>query len=173
MIFAPPRTRAPWILAAVAGVAFALGAGLLARGATQAVSFAALLAYSAGAVLVVASLPLAYWAYAAATLRYELRRDTLLVRWGVVEHVLPVRAIERAVLGRHLPLPEVSGLRLPGLLIGTTYVSRVGRASVYLRTQAPQSVVYLITSAGAVGLALDDPQSFVQALARAERDAIA
>ena len=144
---------------------------LVVRAAGAGVSFAALLSYTCGGVLLAGALPLAYWAYAALSLRYELRRDELVVHWGVVEHVVPLRSIKRAVLGRNLPLPVVAGLQLPGLAIGRAAVDRVGRTTLYLRYRTPGDLVYLVTAREAVGLSLDETHPFVQALDRAQREA--
>jgi hypothetical protein len=95
VIFAPPRTRGAAIAAAFAAAGIVLGVVLLLRGYSTHVSFAAFLNYTLGAVLLVAALVLGYWAYAAATLRYELSSGALSIRWGFVEHVIPLSAVER------------------------------------------------------------------------------
>lgn len=168
MIFAPPRTRGAALALALATLAALLGAALIVRGAGLRVSFGQFLSYSAGAALLLGALPLAYWGYAAATLRYELRGDALVIRWGLVEHIVPLAAIERVVLGRHLPMPSVRGLRLPGVAVGLAHVSRVGAATVYLRYRGPENLVYLIAADGAVGLSLVEAQPFVRALQHAQ-----
>jgi hypothetical protein len=173
VIFSPPQTRGPLLLGTVAAVALTLAIALIVRGASLPVSFAALLSYTAGAVLVAAALPLGYWAWAAASLRYELRRDALVVRWGLVDRVVPVAEIERAVLGRHLAVPNVSGLRLAGVAVGRANVLKVGSADVYLRYRGPEDLIYLQTATGAVGLSLAEPQPFVQALSQAQSSATA
>lgn len=167
MIFTPPRSRGPLLLGLIAIAALAFGVALVARGLLLPVSFGAYFALSVGGLLIAAGLPLAYWAYAAATLRYELRRDGLALRWGLVERIVPPASIERIVLGRHLPAPSVVGLRLPGLAAGRAQVKGVGDTAIYARYRAPADLLYLVTADGAFGLALDDPRPFVDALQRA------
>ena len=175
MIFQPPRSRGAAIALLLAALAAALGIALLVRGLTLHVTFGQLLCYTFAAVLLALAALLGYWGWAGAMLRYELRGGALSIHWGLVEHVVPLASIERVVLGRHLPLPAVDGLRLPGLLIGRAAVSRVGAATVYARGNSPEQMVYLVASAGAVGLSLSDAQPFVRALqqAQAEQDSTA
>ncbi|MHB8576181.1 MAG: PH domain-containing protein [Dehalococcoidia bacterium] len=170
MIFAPPRTRGAAIAAAFAGAGIVLGVVLLLRGYSAHVSFAAFLNYTLGVVLLVAGLVLGYWAYAAATLRYQLSGGALSIRWGFVEHVIPLSAVERIVLGRHLPAPAASGFRLPGVAVGEAYISKVGRATLYLRYRGPEDILYLVMPSGAVGLSLTEVQPFVRALQQAQRE---
>lgn len=171
MIFAPPRTRGAAIGILIAIVAIGLGLALLLRGFTLQVSFAGLLSYTLGIVLLAAAMPLAYWGYAAMALRYELGHGAVSIHWGVVEHVVPVRDVQRIVLGRHLAVPVVSGLRLPGVAVGRARVNKLGPATVYARYRGPEDLLYLVTADGAIGLALADPQSFVRALQQVQGDA--
>ncbi|HZQ38479.1 MAG TPA: PH domain-containing protein [Dehalococcoidia bacterium] len=170
MIFQPPRTRGAAIAMLLAALAAILGIALLVRGFALSVSFGQWLCYTFAALLLALAALLGYWGWAGATLRYELRDGALAIRWGLVEHVVPLAAIERLVLGRHLPLPLVNGLRLPGLLVGRAHVNRVGATAVYLRCASPDAVVYLIAADGAVGLSVVDPQRFVRALQQAQTE---
>ncbi len=167
MIFAPPRTRGAAVAGGLAALALALGLLLLLRGYTLHVSFAAILAYTLGAVLLTAAIPLAYWAYASSTLRYELKQGYLSIHWGIVEHIVPLHEIQRVVLGRHLQVPDVSGLRLPGVAVGSAHVAKLGDAAVYLRYRGPEDLLYLVTEHGAIGLAVPDSQPFIRALQHA------
>jgi len=171
VIFQPPRTRGAAIALLLAALAAVLGVALLARGLALRVSFGQLLCYTVAAVLLALAALLAYWGWAGSLLRYELRGGALSIRWGLVEHVLPLASIERVVLGRHLPLPVVNGLRLPGLLVGRASVSKVGAAAVYARSTSPEELVYLVTASGAVGLSVTDVQPFVRALQQAQTEA--
>ncbi|HEY7295438.1 MAG TPA: PH domain-containing protein [Dehalococcoidia bacterium] len=170
MIFQPPRTRGAAIAFVLAALAAVLGVALLARGLALPVSFGQLLCYTFAALLLVVAALLGYWGWAGAALHYELRGAVLAIRWGLVEHVVPLASIERVVLGRHLPLPAVNGLRLPGLLVGRALVARVGVTTVYLRCSSPEETVYLVSDAGAVGLSLSEVQPFVRALQRAQSE---
>jgi len=170
VIFAPPRTRGPYFLGAVALAAGALGLALIVRGLTLPISFGAYIALSLGVLLLGAAVPLAYWAWAAFALRYELRGGTLIVRWGLAEERIPAAAIERIVLGRHLPLPAVRGLRLPGLAVGSARVRGIGTAALFARFTAPTDLLYVVTERGAIGLALAEQRPFVSALQAAARE---
>lgn len=171
MIFQPPRTRGAAIAVLLAALAAVLGVALLVRGLGLSVSFGQLLCYTFAALLLALAALLGYWGWAGATLRYELREGALAIRWGLVEHVVPLVTVERVVLGRHLPLPLVNGLRLPGLLVGRATVNRVGATAVYLRSNAPETVIYLVAADGAVGLSVLEPQRFVRALQLAQTEA--
>lgn len=171
VIFPPPRVRGTAIAGIVAAAGLLLAVVLLWRAAGMQVSFAAFLEYTAGAVLLVAGLLLAYWSWAAATLRYELRAGVLSIHWGMVERRIALQEIERVVLGRNLPVPQVSGFRLPGVAVGRAYVQRAGMVAVYLRYLGPQNLLYLVTGDGSVGLSLVDVQPFVRALQQAQAEA--
>lgn len=75
-----------------------------------------------------APLPLlVYRLYALINGVYGLRRDGLLIRWGLRREDIPLNAIEwvrpASELGFRLPLPW---LRLPGSILGTRKVSELG-----------------------------------------------
>jgi hypothetical protein len=156
------------ILAALAAGAVLIAMALAVRGAGLHVSFGQFLCYTLAVLLLAGAAPLAYWAYAAATLRYELWNGALLVRWGLTTRVVPLGSLERVVLGRHLAVPEVEGLRLPGLAVGRARVNRVGPAAVYLRYRGPEDLLYLVTPDEAIGISLLDVQPFVRALQQAQ-----
>jgi hypothetical protein len=170
MIFAPPRTRGPYLLGAAALAAGALGLALLVRGLVLPISFGAYFALTLGVLLLAAAVPLAYWSWAAFALRYELRGGTLIVRWGLAEERIPAAAIERIVLGRHLPLPSVRGLCLPGLAVGSARVRGIGTAALFARFTAPADLLYAVTERGTIGLALAEQRPFVAALQAAARE---
>lgn len=170
MNFNPPRSRGPLALGLIAVAALAFGVALIVHGLSLPVSFGAYLALTLGVLLLAGAAPLGYWAYAAATLCYELRRDGLVIHWGVSEHVVVPAAIERIVLGRHLPAPDVVGLRFPGIAAGRAHVKGVGASAVYARYREAADFLYLVTRDGAYGLALDDPKPFVNALQGAAND---
>jgi hypothetical protein len=173
VIFAPPRTRGAAVLGALAVAAAVFGAALLVRGLGLRVSFSQFLSYTFAATLLAAAVPLGYWFYAVSSLHYELRGGSLIVHWGLAERVIPVGSIQRVVLGRNLPLPTVTGLRLPGVAVGRAHVSRVGAASVYLRYRRAEDLIYLFTEDGAVGLSVGEAQPFVRALQQAQAEAVA
>lgn len=171
MIFQPPRTRGAAVALLLAALAAILGIALGVRGVALSVSFGQLLCYSFAALLLGLAALLGYWGWAGATLRYELRDGALAIHWGLVEQVVPLATVERVVLGRHLPLPVVNGLRFPGLLVGRASVNRVGATTAYLRCNSPEAVVYLVAADGAVGLSVLDPPRFVRALQQAQAEA--
>jgi hypothetical protein len=173
MIFAPPRTRGPLLLAGAALLALALGVALIVRGLALPVSFGAYFALTLGALLFAAGLPLAYWAWAGATLRYELRGSNLVIRWGWVEEIVPAASIERIVLGRSLPLPALLGVRTPGLLAGRAYVRGIGNAAIFARYRQPADLLYIVAGEAAFGLALAEQKPFISAVQVAAREGAA
>ena len=173
MIFAPPRTRGPLLLAIAALVAAAFAVGLILRGLELPVSFGAYFALTLGVALGAGGVLLGYWAWAAATLRYELHGSDLIVRWGLTETVLPAAAVERVVLGRSLPLPAVAGVRAPGLIAGRGRVRGVGTAAIFARFRQPADLLYLVTPEAAIGLALAEQRPFISALQGAAREGAA
>lgn len=173
MIFAPPRTRGPLLLTGASLLALALGVALIARGLALPVSFGAYFALTLGALLLAAGAPLAYWAWAGATLRYELRGSNLVIRWGWIEEIVPAASIGRIVLGRSLPLPALLGVRAPGLLAGRAYVRGIGNAAIFARYRQPADMLYIVAGETAFGLALVEQKPFVSAVQAAAREGAA
>ncbi len=85
-------------------------------------------------VLFAPLLIIGYRLYALFNAAYILRRDGLMIRWGLRREDIPLNAIEwirpATELGFHLPLPW---LRWPGAILGCAPPARTGTGGIYGR----------------------------------------
>lgn len=161
--FAPPNRSGAYYLAGAAGVAALLALALLVRGVLVGISFAGFLMLVVALLLLGASAWAAYWAWACATLRYGLRDGLLIVHVGLARDEVPVRLFERATRGRAATRPQVEGLDLPGLHIGSARVPRLGRVRVLSLHRAPEELLYLAGPEAAYAISVADTAAFVRA----------
>ena len=162
--FAPPSRQGAWYAAAAAVPALLLALALLARAVTLGISFATVAVVVPALVLVVAGGCAAYWAWAALTLRYELRDGILSIRWGLLRHDLPVALFQRVVRGARLGSPTVQGLDWPGCHIGHASVPRIGAVRFLSLHRTPAEVLYLAGDREAYAISVANPSAFIRAL---------
>ncbi len=88
------------------------------------------------AVLFVATLPAlalwAHWFHELVTLSYRLDRDRLVIRCGWLERTVPLRLVERHLLGAEVAAgAQFHGISWPGFTRGHLHLRDVGRVRVY------------------------------------------
>lgn len=125
--FAPPR-RAGLLIQGVLILVLAAAGGYFFLIATQDPSGLEFLLNMLIALVLFTPLPvLVYRLYALRKAVYILRRDGLLIRWGLRREDIPLSDIEwirpAAELGFHLPLPW---LRWPGAILGSRRLPELG-----------------------------------------------
>lgn len=125
--FAPPR-RVGLLIQGVLILVLAAAGGYFFLIATQDPSGLDFLLYMLIALVLFTPLPvLVYRFYALQKAVYILRRDGLLIRWGLRREDIPLSDIEwirpAAELGFHLPLPW---LRWPGAILGSRRLPELG-----------------------------------------------
>jgi hypothetical protein len=126
-IFYPPR-RAGLLILGILILGLAGAGAYFFFLATQDPSGLDFLLHMLLALVILSPLPLlVYRLYALMNGAYGLRRDGLLLRWGLRREDIPLNAVEwvrpASEMGFRLPLPW---LRLPGALLGTRKVSELG-----------------------------------------------
>lgn len=162
--FAPASRRGALIPGVAAAVAPVLALVLIGRGLTLGVSFAAFAAYVVAIGLLAAGALAAYWCWLCLSLRYELERGVLRIRYGLSYHETPVALLERAVRGRRQGAVSVAGLDWPGCHIGRATVPRLGEVQFFSLHRSPAEVLYLAGDRGAYAISPGDITGFIQTL---------
>jgi hypothetical protein len=117
-------------------------------------------------LLIVLSVPtamvLVYQIASWLTLRYGLDRNGVAVRWFGTEQIIPIRNIQRIVLGRELGSTVIRrrGLRWPGHERGEGMVPGIGLTQ-FLSTRPMEDQLLLVTPGRAFAISPKDPQSFL------------
>src|SRR5690606_6884959 len=97
-----------------------------------------------------------------ATLAYALDRNGLVITWGTVRQVVPLGAIERLVPGTAVGVPRVQGVSWLGHHVGSATIDRIGSVLFYSTHQAPEQVLYVMTTERNYAISVSDPASFAQ-----------
>lgn len=103
-----------------------------------------------------------YWTYALGTLSYALDRNGLVIHWGATRQVIPLSAIERLVPGTSVGVPSVRGVSWLGYHVGSATIDRIGNVLFYSTHQAPEQVLYVMTSERNYAITVTDPAGFAR-----------
>ena len=137
---------------------------LAIRALVEGISFASFLMLLAAVALLVAGGLALYWAWACATLHYELDRGVFTVRWGLLDHQVPVALLERAVRARAGARLSVQGLDWPGCHVGHAEAPRIGRIRVFSLHRTPAEVIFLLGPGIAYAISVANPATFLRVL---------
>jgi len=163
-IFMPPSRRGAVYPGVAGGIAVLVALALIVRAIVGGISFASFLMLLAAVVLLAAGGLALYWAWACATLRYELDHGVLTIHWGLLRHQVPVALLERAVRGRATARLAVEGLDWPGCHVGHAQAPRIGRIRVISLHQSPSEVLYLLGPGVAYAISVANSAGFVRTL---------
>lgn len=164
MRFRATPSRGGWVGLAALLVLLTLGAGLAwgllstPPGPRSVLLAALLLPTLAAATLVGYQL----WGYL--SLRYEVSRDGLLIRWAATSQVIPMPEIEQVLAGRPYEA-RLSGLRWPGQEVGRTLVvdnEGVARETLVYATTPPAEQILVVTRALSYAISPEDRDGFLQ-----------
>ena len=163
----PVAFRPPRALGVIVGgglTAWALVAAFItARIAIDAgAEFKTFLAWVVVALFILLGLAFANWTYSVLTLSYLIDRDTLTIRLGFRQIVVPIDAIQRMVPGRTLDEAKVDGLNWWGCHVGSADVKRMGYTLFYSTHSNPEELLYLVTNAEAYALTVLDQAAFAE-----------
>ena len=159
--------RPPRALGVIAGAGLAawalVFAGLSARVAIGSpAEFKTFLAWLMAGLLVVMAALFANWAYGVYAMAYEIDRDTLTIRWGFREVVIPIDTVQRMVPGRTLDEPKVEGLNWWGCHVGAADVKRIGYTLFYSTHSSPDELLYVVTTEESYALTVLDQAMFAE-----------
>lgn len=156
----PQRTLGTLVAVLPAALALGLSVALVIKAAGWPISWASFLAYLGAIVLFLLAALFGFWAYACVSLRYLIDRSGLLIRWGLVQHFIPLSGIEKLVAGRGEQRPRLRGLSWWGHHIGRGIVQELGDVFFFSTHRSPEEVVYLQTASATYGLSPQDPARF-------------
>ncbi|MDI6857923.1 MAG: PH domain-containing protein [Dehalococcoidia bacterium] len=140
---------------------FALAGLLVSRGLTQEVSLSAFGCHLLATVFFALGCLFAYWTYACATLRYELDRNGLAIKWGFIRQIVPLDKIEKLETAYSEAVPKLEGLAWPGHQVGRSHIERFGDILFYATHRNPEELVYVVTAQQTYAVSLSERQEFV------------
>jgi energy-coupling factor transporter transmembrane protein EcfT len=161
-VFRPPRALGVIVGSGLTLWALFLALALVNAAVDARVEFKTFLAWlSMGGLLVLAAM-FANWTYSVGTLSYTVRDNALTVRWGFHSTRVPIESIQRMVPGRTLDVAHIRGVSWWGCHLGTAEVSRFGTTAFFSTHTAPDELLYVVTSAGAFALTVEDHATFAE-----------
>ena len=162
MYYQPPRALGLLVGAVITLWAAGVALVLFNNGFTSEIGLAGFLSYCGAAALAALAALFGYWTYALATLSYALDRNGLVISWGPTRQVIPLDAIERLVPGTSVGVPRVSGVSWWGHHVGSAHIERIGDVLFYSAHQAPEQVLYVMTSERNYAISVEHPAEFAQ-----------
>lgn len=163
-VFRPPRALGAITAAGFAAWALLVGLVALRVAAGAEAEFRTFLAWAVVALAAGLSLLFGHWAYAVASLAYEVRPDALVIRWGFRRVEIPLDSILRIIPGRTVDVPPIRGLNWWGCHVGQGDVRRLGYTLFYSTHRAPQELVFIHTTEETYGLTVLDQAPFAEAI---------
>jgi Bacterial PH domain len=160
--YQPPRALGLLVGAVLALWSSGVAILLFNFGLTSDIRPIAVAAYAGAMAALGLALVFAYWTYALATLAYSLDRNGLVITWGATRQVIPLQAIERLVPGTAVGVPHVQGVSWLGYHIGKARIARIGEVLFYSTHQAPEQVLYVMTSERNYAISVEDPADFAR-----------
>jgi len=143
---------------------FGLTGALLWRGLSQDIGLPAVGPHAAATLFFGLGCLFAYWTYSAATLRYYLDRNGLIIHWGDFRQLVPMDRIERLVPGRELPPPKVTGISWLGHHVGHGEVEGLGDTIFYATHRSHEELLYVVTADQTYGISVQDDVRFAEEL---------
>lgn len=160
--FRPPRALG--VIVGGGFTAWALICSFLALNVAYGVDpqFKTFLAWVIGAVLLLLGLVFLNWTYAVGTLAYVVDDEALTIRWGLRRVIIPIETIQRMVPGRTLDEPQITGLNWWGCHVGSADVKRLGFTIFYSTHNAPEELLYVVTTDESYGLTMVNQAAFAE-----------
>ncbi len=162
MTYTPPRALGLLVGSVLTLWSVAVAYLLFNNGVTSEVGVVSFLSYAGALLLTALASVFAFWTYSLLTLSYEIDRNGLLIQWGPTTQVIPLGAIERLVPGNAVGVPPVRGISWWGHHVGRAEIERVGPVLFYSTHQAPEQVLYVMTSERNYAISVEDPAAFAR-----------
>ncbi len=159
---APPRALGVIVgggLTAWAAIFSGIAARTAANGAPEFKTFLAILV--AGILALITAI-FANWTFSLWRLVYTVDRDTLTIRWGLREVVIPIDTIQRMVPGRTLDEARVKGVNWWGCHVGAAEVKRIGYTLFYSTHSSPDELLFIVTNDESYALTVLDQAAFAE-----------
>lgn len=162
VIVRPPRALGVIVGGGLAAWSFVFAGLAVQAGIGAEAEFKTFLAWLVGAMLLLLGLLFANWTYALWALAYIIDRETLTIRWGFREVVIPIDTIQRMVPGRTLDEARVEGLNWWGCHVGSADVKRIGYTLFYSTHGSPDELLYIVTTEESYAVTVLDQAMFAE-----------
>ena len=162
MTYQPPRALGMLVGGALTLWALAIAVLLVNHAVASDFGLTAVLTITGAIAAAALSSLFGYWTYALGTLSYALDRNGLVIHWGATRQVIPLSAIERLVPGTSVGVPSVRGVSWLGYHVGNANIDRIGDVLFYSTHQAPEQVLYVMTSERNYAITVADPAGFAR-----------
>lgn len=163
-IYRPPRGAGAIIGGLIAGVALLLALLLFLRAISAGPTLVGLLSLLVGLFLLGLAVLFGYWTVSCINLQYQVGRDGLVIRWGIIRQIIPLREIRRLVVGAQIDLPRISGVNWMGYHVGKANVPRIGETLFYSTHQQRDEILYVLTAGPAYAITVLEPTVFAGAV---------
>ena len=114
-----------------------------------------------GAALLCLGVLFAYWTWGCSSLRYIVDRNSLSIRWGNLQQIVPLASIERLIPAAAEPV-QIEGVNWAGHHVGRGDVPDVGDVLFYSAHRNPNEVLYVVTPTETYGISVPDHVFFAQ-----------
>lgn len=161
-VFHPPRALGVIVGAGFTAWAFVGSALAFSVVAGAEVELKTFLGWLIGAALALLGLVFLNWTYSVWSLAYVLDDQALTLRWGFRRVIIPIETIQRMVPGRTLDEPHISGLNWWGCHVGSADVKRLGFTIFYSTHNAPEELLYVVTTDESYGLTVVNQAAFAE-----------
>ncbi|HEX6030344.1 MAG TPA: PH domain-containing protein [Tepidiformaceae bacterium] len=161
-VFRPPRALGVIVGGGFSAWAFVAAFLALSVSVGAPAEFKTFLGWAFGAAMLLLGLVFLNWTLSVGTLAYVLDDDTLTIRWGFRRVIIPIESIQRMVPGRTLDEPRIDGLNWWGCHVGSADVKRLGFTIFYSTHNAPEELLYVVTTDESYGLTVVDQAAFAE-----------
>ncbi|MDA0351501.1 MAG: PH domain-containing protein [Chloroflexi bacterium] len=162
MTYQPPRALGMLVGGALTLWALAIAALIVSYAVGADFGFTVVLTVTGALAAAALASLFGYWTYALGTLSYALDRNGLVIHWGATRQVIPLSDIERLVPGTSVGVPAVRGVSWLGYHVGSATIDRIGNVLFYSTHQAPEQVLYVMTSERNYAISVTDPAGFAR-----------
>lgn len=159
-IFKPTTAIGALFGGAVAVVCLLLAAALLYKGLITDTEISQVWPLVGGVCFVILGAVFAYWAWGCGSMRYVVDRNAMTIRWGGVQQVIPIGAIDRLVPAGEDEEVKLEGVDWPGHHVGKANVVDFGEVLFYSTHRSMADVLYVCTPAQTYAISVPDPVSF-------------
>jgi hypothetical protein len=163
-IYRPPRGSGAIIGGLISGVALLLSLLLFLRAIDEGATLIGLLSLLVGLFLFGLGCLFGFWTYGCITLQYQVGRDGLVIRWGIIRQIIPLREIRRLVVGAQIEVPRIRGVNWLGYHVGSATIDRIGDTLFYSTHQQKDELLYVLTAGPAYAITVLEPTVFAGAV---------
>jgi hypothetical protein len=163
-VFRPASPKGALLGFAVAGACLLVAALLLYRGLQMETELTQIGPFIASTCFAVLAGLFGYWSWGRQTLRYTVDRNTLSIRWGGLEQIVPIGSIERLIPASKDEDVAVEGVNWAGHHFGRAAIEGFGDVLFYSGHSSVEEVLYVYTLAQTYAISVPDHHAFAQSV---------